>query len=43
MHQHFIEILEQWKKPYIWVGGDRQHRLLQATEAIAPLLNFPAF
>ena len=43
MHQHFLKVLEQWKKPYIRVKGDREQRVLQATEAIAPLLNFPPF
>lgn len=41
MHQHLIEVLEKWKKPYITVGGDRSNRLREAVEAIEPLLNFP--
>lgn len=40
MHQDFIEMLENWKKPYITVGGDRSQRISKAVEAIAPLLIF---
>jgi nicotinamide riboside kinase len=43
MHQWFLDELERQGKRYIVLGGSHPGRMVQATEAIAQVLKFPAF
>ncbi len=43
MHQWFLDELERQGRRYIVLGGSHEGRMMQAMEAIAQLLKFPAF